>query len=67
MCTRFKNPSAVARYDDTSGSNLEILNLVLRPDGAFDITATASKRNYCRDRTKKRKTTALGMLYTETL
>ncbi|OMJ22772.1 hypothetical protein AYI70_g2657 [Smittium culicis] len=47
-------------HNDTSDSNVEIRNLVPRPDGAFDFTATASPSNNSGPRSEKRKVAALG-------
>ncbi|OMJ18633.1 hypothetical protein AYI69_g6930 [Smittium culicis] len=47
-------------HNDTSGSNVEIRNLVPRPDSAIDFTATASPSNNSGPRPEKRKVAALG-------
>ncbi|OMJ16950.1 hypothetical protein AYI70_g6284, partial [Smittium culicis] len=47
-------------HNDTSDSNVEIRNLVPRPDGAIDFTATASPSNNSGPRSEKRKVAALG-------
>ncbi|OMJ28641.1 hypothetical protein AYI69_g1885 [Smittium culicis] len=47
-------------HNDTSESNVEIRNLVPRPDGAIDFTATASPSNNSGPRFEKRKVVALG-------
>ncbi|OMJ12721.1 hypothetical protein AYI70_g8944, partial [Smittium culicis] len=56
------NPEGPPResHNDTSDSNVEIRNLVPRPDGAIDFTATASPSNNSGPRSEKRKVAALG-------
>ncbi|OMJ14601.1 hypothetical protein AYI69_g8526 [Smittium culicis] len=49
-----------ASHNDTSDSNVEIRNLVPRPDVAISLTTTSSSSNNCRARSENRKVTALG-------
>ncbi|OMJ29092.1 hypothetical protein AYI69_g1406 [Smittium culicis] len=49
-----------ASQNETSVYNVEIRNLVPRPDVSISITATASSRNNFSSRSKKRKVAALG-------
>ncbi|OMJ28244.1 hypothetical protein AYI69_g2285 [Smittium culicis] len=47
-------------HNDTSESNVEIRNLVPRPDGTIDFTATAYPSNNSGPRSEKRKVATLG-------
>ncbi|OMJ18406.1 hypothetical protein AYI70_g5376 [Smittium culicis] len=49
-----------ASHNDSSDTNVEIHDLVSRPDATVNFTATPSSSNNCSSGSKKRKVTALG-------